>query len=496
MKEKTRVVMTLKIYNVLTRKKEDFVPQNPNALSMYACGITVSGDAHIGHARQALIYDMIRNYLEYLGNKVTYVRNYTDVDDKIIAKAKELNIDARQYAAEQIAKTDKDLRDLGVKPANVEPKVSETIPEIISFVQGLIDKGYAYVTPAGDVYFRVDKFKGYGKLSRIQFDNNMAGVRKDVEEGKENHQDFALWKSAKPGEIYWESPWGKGRPGWHIECSAMSMKFLGETLDIHGGGKDLIFPHHENEIAQSEALTGKQFVNYWTHSGLIKVNGQKMSKSLGNGITIRDLLDKYHPEVIRYALIRSNYKEDMNITDDMFDTAEKTIYDFYTTFHKIDGLAPTTQTDNQKTFSHNIKQEFEDAMNNDFNTVVAIANLHTYITEMNALLRSPKNANLLIATRREITKYYKILNLMSENPEKLLNFIKTKYLSKAKIDVSEIQQLIAQRTVSKKAGDYTTADKIRNQLNDMGIILKDSSTATEWDIDFFALAARTAKKTR
>ena len=486
--------MTLKVYNVLTRKKEDFIPQKPDVLSLYACGITVSGDAHVGHARQALVYDVIRNYLEYLGYKVVYVRNYTDVDDKIIAKANELNIDARKYAADQIVKTDTDLRDFGVKAANVEPKVSETIPEIIEFVTGLINKGYAYVTPVGDVYYRVDKFKDYGKLSRVQFDNNMAGVRKEVEEGKENHQDFALWKSAKPGEIYWDSPWGKGRPGWHIECSAMAIKFLGETLDIHGGGKDLIFPHHENEIAQSEALTGKKFVNYWTHCGLIKVNGQKMSKSLGNGITIRNLLNEYHSEVIRYALLRSNYKEDMNITDNMFDVAEKAIYDFYTTLHKIDVLSVKVNSEEpQKTFSHNIKEEFETAMNNDFNTTVAIANLHTYFTELNTLLRSPKNINLLVSTRKEISKYYGILDLMSEQPESVLESIKSKHLSKAKLGANEIQNLVEKRTELKKAGDYASADKIRNELHNMGIILKDLPEKTEWDIDFLDLATRSEK---
>ncbi len=490
----TRNDMTLKIYNVLTKKKEDFLPQKPNSLSLYACGITVSGDAHIGHARQALVYDMIRNYLEYLGNNVIYVRNYTDVDDKIIAKANELNIDARKYAADQIIKTDKDLRDLGVRPANVEPKVSETIPEIIDFVKGLISKGYAYVTPFGDVYFRVDKFKDYGKLSRVQFDNNMAGVRKEVEEGKENHQDFALWKAAKPGEIYWESPWGRGRPGWHIECSAMSMKFLGETIDIHGGGKDLIFPHHENEIAQSEALSGKKFVNYWTHCGLIKVNGQKMSKSLGNGITIRDLLNKYHPEVIRYALIHSNYKEDMNVTDDMFELAEKAIYSFYTTLDQINKLPTQTATTSaDRKFSHNIKEEFEKAMNNDFNTAVVIANLHVYMTELNSLLKSPKNVTVLRSTKEELSKYYKILGLMSEKPDVVLSAIKSKHLSKAKLDVLKIQKLVEKRTEMKKIGDYATADQIRNQLKDMGIVLKDSASTTEWDVDFFNLAAQTAK---
>lgn len=481
--------MALDIYNVLTKKKEEFHSQDPKSVSMYACGITVSGDAHIGHARQALVYDMIRNYLQYLGYKVTYVRNYTDVDDKIIAKAKELNIDAREYAANQIKKTDKDLFDLGVKPADIEPKVSETIPEIIKFVEGLIDKGYAYKTDDGDVYFKVDRFNGYGKLSGVKADENKAGVRKEVEEDKENHLDFALWKSAKAGEIYWESPWGKGRPGWHIECSAMSMKFLGETIDIHGGGKDLVFPHHENEIAQSEALTGKNFVNYWTHCGLIKVNGQKMSKSLGNGITVRDLLKEYDPEVIRYALIQSNYKEDMNITKEAFNISEKAMYGFYTTFNKIDKMASFSPDSNIK-FSRNIKEEFEKAMNADFNTSIVIANLHTYMTELNALLAKPKSIDVLKSTKEEIIKYYAILNIMSEDPSKVLSAIKSKHLKQRALDVEKIEELVNQRTQLKRAGDYAGADKVRETLNKNGIIVKDSPSSVEWDIDFFNLVAK------
>jgi cysteinyl-tRNA synthetase len=485
--------MALDIYNVLTKKKEEFKSQDPKKVSLYACGITVSGDAHIGHARQALVYDMIRNYLKYLGYDVTYVRNYTDVDDKIIAKAQELDMGAREYAAQQIIKTDKDLRDLGVKPADVEPKVSETIPEIIKFTEGLIEKGFAYKTDDGDVYFKVDKFKDYGKLSRVRFDNNIAGVRKDVEEDKENHQDFALWKSAKPGEIYWDSPWGKGRPGWHIECSAMSMKFLGETIDIHGGGKDLVFPHHENEIAQSEALTGKKFVNYWTHCGLIKVNGQKMSKSLGNGITIRDLLDEYHPEVIRYALIQSNYKEDMNVTKELFNIAEKAIYGFYTTFNRIDKLPTAEAAKNQIDFSYSIKEDFEKAMNSDFNTSILMASLHNYITELNSMLAKPKNANILKQVKSEIVKYYSILDILSEDPEKILSAIKMKHLSKSRFDISKIQQMVEQRSQFKKAGDYANADKIRDDLKENGIIVKDSMSSVEWDIDFFNFAAEAAK---
>ena len=277
----------LKITNTLTKNKEDFIPLLEKEVKMYACGITVSGEAHIGHAIQAITFDIIRKYLEKKGYKVTYARNYTDVDDKIIANANKLNMDAMEFANKNIAIIDESMERLGVDKATLELKATENIDNIIEFVSKLIDKGYAYATEAGDVYFAVDKYAPYGKLSRRKLEDAYSGVRIDSEENKINPLDFALWKSAKPGEIFWKSPWGDGRPGWHIECSAMNYYHLGDEIDIHGGGRDLIFPHHENEIAQTEALTGKPFAKYWLHNGLVKVNGQKMSKSLGNSIFLR-----------------------------------------------------------------------------------------------------------------------------------------------------------------------------------------------------------------
>lgn len=330
--------MSIYIYNVLTRKKELFVPIEERKVKMYACGITASGDAHIGHAYQSVIFDVIKKYFEYKGYEVTYVRNYTDVDDKIIAKGNELGIDPQEYANNQIIKTDFELNKIGNDRATVQARATENINEMIDFIKKLIEKGYAYSTEFGDVFFSVKKYSQYGKLSNRVVENSISGVRKDVEPGKIDNEDFALWKSAKKNEIYWEAPWGKGRPGWHIECSAMSMKYLGETIDIHGGGKDLIFPHHENEIAQSEALTGKKFSNYWIHNGLVKLNGQKMSKSLGNGISIKELLDLYNPDVIRFVLLQNNYKSDLNIVDGIFEEVEKHLYNFYKTFAAIDNL--------------------------------------------------------------------------------------------------------------------------------------------------------------
>ena len=275
----------MKITNSMTGKKEEFVPINKDEVKMYACGVTVYDLSHIGHARQAIVYAMMTDYFRYKGYKVTYVRNYTDVDDKIIKRANELGKNALEFSQEQILETEKDMQALHVTEADIKTKASEYIPQIIKFVENLIEKGDAYATEKGDVYYSVKTFKEYGKLSHRKVDELRNGVRIEVEEGKKDPVDFALWKSAKPGEIYWESPWGKGRPGWHIECSAMILNTLGETIDIHGGGRDLLFPHHENEIAQSEALTGKKLANYWTHCGLIKINGEKMSKSLGNSLS-------------------------------------------------------------------------------------------------------------------------------------------------------------------------------------------------------------------
>ena len=288
----------MKIYNTLTGKKQDFVPLNGNKVKMYACGITVSGEAHIGHAYQALIYDVVRKYLEKSGYDVTYARNYTDVDDKIIIKSNETGIPADEYALSMIKNIDEQMERLEVGEPNVWIKATECIGDIISFVQTLIEKGHAYATEKGDVYFSVDSFSSYGKLSHRNLEDALNGVRVDNDEMKKNPLDFALWKSAKPGEPMWDSPWGKGRPGWHIECSTMNRKTFGDQIDIHGGGRDLIFPHHENEIAQTEALTGKPFASFWMHNGLIKVNGQKMSKSLGNSLFLKDLLDAHSPETI------------------------------------------------------------------------------------------------------------------------------------------------------------------------------------------------------
>ena len=357
----------MKIYNSLTKRKEEFIPLEENNVKMYACGITVSGEAHIGHGYQALIYDIMRKYLKKAGYNVTYARNYTDVDDKIIAKSHETGIPADEYAAKMIENINEIMAKFRVDDPDVWLKATENIENIIGFVSALIEKGHAYATEKGDVYFDVASFKGYGKLSNRNVEDALDGVRVDNDEGKKNPYDFALWKSAKEGEICWDSPWGKGRPGWHIECSAMNREAFGEQIDIHGGGRDLIFPHHENEIAQTEALTGKQFVKYWTHNGLIKVNGQKMSKSLGNSLLLADLLDKYSDEAIKFALLQTNYRNDINITDELFPEAEKHLYEFYSTLAVVDkvmdklrGMDFTLDTSNAADIAEKVDKEFNE----------------------------------------------------------------------------------------------------------------------------------------
>jgi len=483
----------MKIYNSFTRKKEEFIPKNENKVNMYACGITVYDLSHIGHARQAMVYSMIADYLKYRGYDVTYVRNYTDVDDKIISKANQLGKNALDFSKEQIAETEKDMSDLHVKGADIEPKASENIENIINFVQGLIDKGYAYPTENGDVYFDVRSFKGYGKLSNRKIDELLNGVRKNVEEGKKDPIDFALWKSAKKDEIYWDSPWGKGRPGWHIECSAMALNNLGETIDIHGGGKDLIFPHHENEIAQSEALTGKTFAKYWSHCGLIKINGEKMSKSLGNSLTIRDAVKKYNYEVIKYLMFSKHYTSDIDLHDKDFLLAESHMYYFYTTIKLMLEFIETYEgKENEEgltdDISNSIIPNFIEVMDDDFNTVAAIAKLHSDFKYINSIIKNSKKAtrkqtaNTLAKILKNIKEVYGILGLFTEEPESFIAEMKNKYLTKIELNEEYIKEQIQKRLEAKKVKNFELADVIRTELDEKGIILNDTINGTVWDV--------------
>lgn len=461
----------LRIYNTMTRKKEQFVPLNEGKVTMYACGITVSGEAHIGHAYQALIYDIIRKYLVMSGYDVTYARNYTDVDDKIIAKSHETGIPADKYAEMMIAKIDQEMKALQVDDPDVWLKATCTMDGIMDFIAKLIEKGHAYATSEGDVYFAVESFSGYGKLSGRKLEDAFESVRIENEDNKQNPLDFALWKSAKEGEPYWESPWGKGRPGWHIECSAMNMKAFGEQIDIHGGGRDLIFPHHENEIAQTEALTGKTFAKYWIHNGLIKVNGQKMSKSLGNSLVLHDLLEAYHPETIKFALLQTNYRGDINVTDTLFPEAEKHLTGFYKV---IESVYAKFGTDHGDTDSQGIEDSFKQCMDDDFNTAKALANLFGIFKKIKAKVNTGDNtATDDVAV---LKKTYGLLGFFREDPATYIARAEAKKVDETPSNdaPAEVMALVNERAEAKANKNWALADEIRAKITALGYSVKDT----------------------
>ena len=453
----------MKIYNSLTRRKEEFVPLEAGKVKMYACGITVSGEAHIGHAFQAIIYDVFRKFLEKKGYEVTYARNYTDVDDKIIARSHETGIPADKYAAMMIDKINAVMKRADVDDPTLWLKATENIGNIISFIQGLIDGGHAYPAANGDVYFDVDSFPAYGQLSGRSKEDSLDGVRVENDEEKKNAYDFALWKAAKPGEIAWDSPWGRGRPGWHIECSAMNRAAFGDQIDIHGGGRDLVFPHHENEIAQSEALTGKRFAKYWTHNGLIKVNGQKMSKSLGNSLLLGDLLDKYSSDALKFALLSGNYRNDINITDDLFPSAEAHLVRFYTFIDRAEKAFP-----NETGKEAEIDRRFDAAMEDDFNTALALSDLFGYFKEVARLLdaNDPKARRIT----NQIRETYALLGLFKKDPAKYL----AAYGEKEADVPAEVKAVAEERFAARKAKDWAKSDELREKLKSLGYAVKDS----------------------
>ncbi len=453
----------MKIYNTLTGKKQDFIPLEEGKVKMYACGITVSGEAHIGHAYQALIYDIIRKYLEKKGYDVTYARNYTDVDDKIIAKSNETGIPADEYAQMMIKNIDEQMLRLKVDDPSLWLKATQSIDDIIAFVTTLIEKGHAYPTEKGDVYFSVESFPSYGKLSHRNLEDAMNGVRVDNDEMKKNPLDFALWKSAKVGEPSWTSPWGDGRPGWHIECSTMERKAYGDRIDIHGGGRDLIFPHHENEIAQTEALTGKQFANYWIHNGLIKVNGQKMSKSLGNSLFLKDLMDAYSPETVKFALLQTNYRGDINVTDNLFPDAEKHLYEFYKIILAVENAFGVSNGANA-----DIDASFDKAMDDDFNTALAISNLFGLFKAIKAKL----NAGDKTATDdvNQIKKTYSLIGLFQTDAKEFIAYVD----GKVKEEIpQEVIALAEERLVARANKDWAKSDELRNAISALGYDIKD-----------------------
>lgn len=457
----------MKIYNSLTRRKEEFSPIEPGKVKMYACGITVSGEAHVGHGFQALLYDIFRKFLEKQGYEVTYARNYTDVDDKIIARSKETGIPAETYAKMMIEKIDRVMAKLDVDDPTLWLKATENIDNIIDFVRALIESGHAYAAENGDVYFDVDTFPAYGQLSGRNKEDALDGVRVENDDCKKNPYDFALWKAAKEGEIFWESPWGKGRPGWHIECSAMNRAAFGDQIDIHGGGRDLIFPHHENEIAQSEALTGKRFAKYWTHNGLIKVNGQKMSKSLGNSLLLEDLLKKYSNEAIKFALLSSNYRGDINITDNLFPDAEAHLIRFYTLIEKTEQAFPE-----ETGLYEPIDKAFDEAMSDDFNAALALSDLFGYFKEIARLL-SDGNAQAKRMVN-QIRKTYSLLGLFKHDTTEFLRaFDKAEQIPQEVVSVAEA------RKQARAEKNWARSDELREQLKALGYAVKDSKDGYE-----------------
>lgn len=459
----------MKIYNTLTRRKEDFTPIEESKVKMYACGITVSGEPHIGHGFQALIYDIMRKYLQKKGYNVKYARNYTDVDDKIIAKSKETGIPADSYAEMMIEKTDKVMREFGVDDPDVWLKATKNIGNIIDFIQKLIEGGHAYAAKSGDVYFDVSSFPAYGCLSNRSVEDMLDGVRVENAEDKKNPADFALWKAAKPGEISWDSPWGKGRPGWHIECSAMNRAAFGDQIDIHGGGRDLIFPHHENEIAQSESLTGKRFAKYWTHNGLIKVNGQKMSKSLGNSLLLEDLLKKYTNEAIKFALLQTNYRNDINITDGLFPEAERHLTEFYKVLKASEDKFGKGTGGNEK-----IDAAFDKCMDDDFNTALALSDLFGIFKGISAKIAAgDKTAADDCA---QVVKTYSILGLFKKNPADYL----AEVAAKNAVEIpEEVKALAEERWNAKKSKNWARADELRAELDKLGYAVKDGKDGYE-----------------
>lgn len=459
----------LQIYNTLSRQKEIFKPLTPGKISMYVCGITVYDYCHIGHARTSIAFDVVARFLRSQGWDLNFVHNITDIDDKIIRRANELGEQFDQLTKRFIDAMHDDEKSLGILPPSIEPRATEFIGPIIELVNTLIEKGHAYPAKNGDVYYRVTSFDGYGKLSNKNIDELLAGARIEVDEIKEDPRDFVLWKAAKPGEPSWSSPWGEGRPGWHIECSAMAKKCCGDRVDIHGGGADLQFPHHENEIAQSEAASGHSYVNYWMHVAPLRVDGEKMSKSLNNFFTIRDVLAKYHPEVVRFFLISSHYRSPINYSEESLIEARTGLERFYAALRDYSDVAPAALVDIAESPYY---KSFIEAMNDDFNTRMALATMYDLVRELNG----SQDAERSIFLASELKALGEILGIFRFNPTEFLQSG-----SSGQISAEAVEQLIAERIQAKKDKNYVRADEIRKQLTEAGVVIEDSRDGTsQW----------------
>ena len=460
----------MKLYNTLTRKKEEFIPIEDNKVRMYSCGPTVYNYFHIGNARPFIMFDLLRNYLIYRGYEVTFVQNFTDVDDKIIKKANEEGISPFEVADKYIAEYFRDADGLGIRRADVHPRVTENIPQIIEFIEELIEKGYAYES-AGDVYFDTQKFKDYGKLSRQNLAELNLGSRIEVNEDKRHPMDFALWKSKKEGEIGWESPWSEGRPGWHIECSVMSRRYLGDTIDIHSGGQDLIFPHHENEIAQSEARSGKPFSNFWVHNGYINIDNQKMSKSLNNFFTVREISDEMDLEIVRFFMLSAHYRGPVNYSKELLDQAKAGMTRLYNSKNRMEFLLSMAESGIREEEKANLeklpefKKAFIDAMDDDLNTADAITAIFELVSFVNTTAKDESSKEYIEQCLAIFSELTGVLNIIQKKDD---------------VDEEKINELIEKRTAAKKNKDFAESDRIRDELKEMGIELLDTRQGTTW----------------
>jgi len=488
--------MALRLYNTLAGEKEPFVPRVAGKVGMYVCGVTVYDFCHIGHARAGIVFDMIYRYLRFSGYDVTYVRNYTDIDDKIINRANQEGTDYRTIADRYIATFDEDMDRLGMLRPTIEPKATDHIDDIISIIQRLIENGHAYAVDGdGDVYFAVETFPTYLKLSGRNLEDMLAGARVDVDERKRNPMDFALWKGSKPGEPFWQSPWGTGRPGWHIECSAMSMRFLGPSFDIHGGGKDLVFPHHENEIAQSEGANGCQFVNYWLHNGFVNINSEKMSKSLGNFFTIREVLELFDPETLRFFILQAHYRSPLDYSDQNLREAQAGLTRIYEALAALDlalekPAAETAVVPSAAEFSEKVAgllPRFKEAMDDDFNTAQALGILFDVIRTLNRLLAEGGGTcsacrSDLELLRSNIAEIGSVVGLFLVKPSDWLAAREAEKAQHLEISPEEIEQLIVERTEVRKNKNFKRSDEIRDYLLSRDIQLLDTPQGTTWKI--------------
>lgn len=492
--------MALRMYNTLTGEKEIFVPLLSGKAGMYVCGVTVYDYCHIGHARAYISFDVIYRYLKYSGYDVTYVRNYTDIDDKIIKRALQEGTDYRTVADRYIQAFDEDMALLGVQKATIEPKATDHIGGIVAIIEELIAKGHAYVSE-GDVYYAVETFPDYLKLSGRNLEEMQAGARVEVGDKKRHPMDFALWKGSKPGEPWWHSPWGNGRPGWHIECSAMSMAFLGKTFDIHGGGKDLVFPHHENEIAQSEGANSCQFVRYWLHNGFVNINAEKMSKSLGNFFTIREVLKKYDPETLRFFILSAQYRSPIDFSDQNLEEAQSGLERIYSCLAALDECLNTASCSAEIAVIESLSQigqelqdkvdqclpRFTEAMDDDFNTAQALGVLFEIVRATNRFIAetkelTPLTLSLLAHVRHLFGEVGSILGLFANDPAGWLDTIKTAKAGQIAVSSEEIERLIVERAEARAAKNFKRSDEIRDLLLAQGIQLLDTAQGTTWDV--------------